>query len=406
MKHNPHPSLNRTLLLALITIATDARAQDVLADAPRLPTGFAQADAVSAAGPQETEIGEFSGSVGLNVMYDSNVTQGSAGGIFEEQSDMVIAPSAQASYVIQNSAWRLGGGANVTRQFFQDRDDFNATNFGFNLFGGYQSEKLVATFTSGMASSAGVNRFAGTFIEQDSYNLGFLGRYRFSTKTSLVASWNQSRTEAQTNGFGDNSSSTFGLSALWQATPLLSIGPGLRYGVRAAADNRDFTVFGPTVSANYQLSTKVKLRSAVGIDSIDSPNGGSNTAVNFSVGLSYNASEFWGANLSMIQDTQPTILGSGVDETFGIQLGFWRQIRSARASLGLSFNDRSPADSVPTTVGVREAQFLSLSAGLAMPVLRNNANLAFNLNWMDQSLGDGSRSWDGFQVGTSLQWQF
>ena len=380
-------------------------AQDVVAEMPSLPTGFSSTVVKTA--NEDGDQGGLDLSLGLNLLYDSNVTQGSSGGLIEAESDWRLTPSVTASYLLGNQTFQLGARANLEHNFFQNRDDFSATNYSLGAFGGYRSKKIVASFTSGFSSNAGINRFTGGFIEQFTYNTGLLASYRFSAKTSLLATWDQQSTEAQTDGFGDISSVTTGLSAVWQATPLLSIGPGFRYGIRTGIDDEEFTVFGPTMRLDYQLSTKIKLRSSIGIDDADSPFTGGDTLLNWSAALNYRASALWGFDLEMIRDTQASLAqGGGFDQITSYRLGYWRKIRKARAQLGISYQDREPTDSQPTIVGVRESTFWNVSASLTFPVFKDKADLALNVLWSDQSSPDDNFNWDGLQTGLGLQWSF
>jgi hypothetical protein len=391
--------------LLLMGSGTALRAQDVVGDLPSLPSGFYEA-AASRIKKRES-YGDFTLTLGLNTLYDTNVTQGSDRGIRPVETDFLIQPTLGASYRIGNNTWHLGTRGSVTRLNYLESDEFNATNYSLGFYGGYQSGKLVASFTTSLADNSGFNRIAGNFIEQQSFSSGLLARYRFSPKTSLLLSWDQSEINSETEGFADTSSLTFGLSAVWQATPLLNIGPGFRYGVRTGFNNGEFTVFGPTVRLDYTLSTKVKLRSSFGLDSTQSPLTADDQLFNWSLALTYTASSLWGFDLEMIRDSRATLIaGGGFDQTSSIKLNYWRKIRRARLTLGIGYEDRDPQDSSGPQVGLRDANFLTLGASLNLPVFRDDVDLTLNFAWRDQSAADEDFSWNGFQSGVGLQWEF
>jgi len=393
----------RTGIVLFFLAAPPSLGRDIVAAMPSLPTGFSTAPAIARALSGGEDLGGLDLTLRLLTLHDSNVTQQSE----EAQSDWLITPSLHASYLLGNSLWELGSRATLERDTYLDRSDFNATNYSLNLFGGYHSDKVVASVTSGIASTAGVNRFTNGFTEQFSYKSGLIARYHFSGKTSLLASWDQRTTESQTTGLGDTSSKTAGLSALWQATPLLSLGPGFRHGTRTGVDDEEFTLMGPTLHLAYQLSTKVKLRSSFGLDESDSPFSKSDTLLNWSFALSYQASIFWGFDLETIRDTQASLTqGGGFDEITSYKLNYWRKIRRARAALGISYEDRTPTDSLRTDVGIRDSSYLTLSAALTFPIYKDEADLTLNVLWRDQSALDSRFSWEGLQTGIGVQWRF
>ena len=406
MNHRKVSRLALPGFVVLNLLCSFSRAQDVVGDLVSLPTGFYET-AASRIGGKETSYGELNFTLSLDALYDTNVSQGNDGGIRPEESDFLIQPSLGASYRIGNDKWRLGTRGNVTRLNYLEVSRFNATNSSFGFYGGYQSKKLVASFTTTFADNSGVNRIAGNFIEQQSFSAGLLASYRFSAKTSLLASWDQREITSDTVGFTDTSSSTVGLSAVWQARPRLNIGPGFRYGVRTGFDDGEFIVAGPTLRLDYTLSQKVKLRSSFGLDFTESPLSPDDELFNWSVTLDYKASEKWGFDLAMIRDSQATLItGGGFDQTSAIRLNYWRKIRRARLQLGIGYEDRSPQDAVGPGVGLRDSSFQTLSAGLSMPIYKDDVRISLNLSWRDFSAADSAQSWDGFQSGIGMTWGF
>ncbi len=396
----------RLVFLLILFSGLLLRGRDVVGEMPSLPSGFSSSGSMISMSEAD-DYGGFDFSLGLNSLFDTNITQASGNGPVEVESDWIITPSLHASYLLGGSRFQLGARAGVEAPFYQDRDDFNATNYSLNAFGGYRSRKVVASFTTGISSNSGINRLTSGFTEQFSYNSGFLASYRFSGKTSLLASWDQRDIESRTSGFSDTSSLTAGLSGIWQATSRLSIGPGYRYGVRTGEDDEELTVVGPTLRLDYQLSTKVKLRSSFGLDRSDSPFSGSDTQPNWSLALDYRASARWGFNLTTIQDTQATFSqGGGFDQSTAYRLTYWRQIRRARLELGLSYEDREPIDIPLNAAGLRDTQYTTLSAALTLPVFKRQADLTFSVNWRDQSSSDDQYTWDGWQSGVGIKWQF
>jgi hypothetical protein len=397
--------------LAVFLFPATLKAQDALAGLPSLPTGFSEAPpsaptSLSSSGAADEQ--SLNWNFGLSTLYDSNVRQGNDTAARPNESDFSLTPNLNLNYLRKSSLWQFGSQARLSYQYFLENDDFNQPNYSLGLFGGYQSTRLVASFSSDLSSSSGFNRFTGSFIEQLSYSTGILASYRLSGKTSFLASWNQQNIESETTGFEDTSSTTLGLSALWRVTPLINIGPGMRYGLRSGGNaNGDFTVLGPTFRFDYQLATRVKLRSSVGVDFSESPDNDDERLMNWSLSLDYERSSLWGLGLSMIQDTQATfITGGGFDQTSSYRLNYRRKIRNAHLRLDLSYEVRDPQGAPQMVSGIRDFNFLSYGASLSFPVFGDHANFATNVTWRDQSAEDDGFSWEGFQWGANLGWKF
>ena len=397
-------AVTRSAFFLVYLYAGALSAQNQASEAPSLASGFSRetslSSLVSASGKSDKGLGI---TLGLSSLYDSNLTQLPDGG----ESDWILTPEIAADYQLGNSRWNLGARGKLSYDSYQKRDDFSDASYLLDFFGGYQSKKVDASFTTGISSTSGINRLAAGFIEQSSFKSSLEASYRFSRKTSLNAKWGQTLTESQSEGYGDTSTETVGFSALWQATPLISIGPGIRYGVRTGNDNEEFIVVGPTLSLNYKLSTKVMLQSTIGIDDSDSPYSRDDSLLNWSLGLNYRASSLWGFDLESIQDTRATLsTGGGFDEISSFRLSYWRKVRRARIQLGVAYEDRSATDSQPTLTIPRDFEYLTLSAAMSLPVFRDRADLKIHVKWRNQDDPDDNSSWEGIQTGLNLTWRF
>ena len=399
--------------LAAFSAAGVARGQEGAARLPELPSGFYEAAATVIGEGEEPSFGKLDFELGLLSRYDSNVTLGAPQGRFEEESDFLIQPSLKSSFQLGSGSgeWRFGLKGNVTRMDFNELDRFNATNYSFGLNGGYQSSRAKLLFNAGYASTGGVNRFVGNFFEQTSISSNLTGDYTISPKTSFELSLRQNSVVSETQGFADTSSTTFRVAALWQATPLIRLGPGFRYGLRTAEvggpiQDQELTVAGPALRLDYKLSTKVNLTSNVGLGFADTPSG-DDDLLNFRVGLNYRASSLWGLNLSMIRDTQATLFArGGFDQISSYRFGYTRKIRSARLNLGVSYEDRAPQGVTQVVAGFRDSSFLNYTASLGLPIFGDAVDLSLNLAWRDFDTTETLQSWNGLQSGLSLAWSF
>jgi hypothetical protein len=395
-------------LLPFLLTSSALRAVDILRDLPTLPSGFTNSSLWTPDLEEDSPSGGLDFSLSLNALYDSNVNQGSGSPMDPEDSDFIVSAGLSASYLRGDESWQLGVNANVGYRHYFERDDFNDPNYGLSVYGGYNTAKTVISFSTSFGFSSGVNVESGNFLEQVSIGSRLSARYRLSGKTSLLASWAQSFSYNQTSGFSDTSSWTAEISAIWQATSRINLGPGIRYGVRGGSGGSDTTVLGPTFRLNYDLSSKVSLRSSVGIDYTDSSLSGTSESLNWSLGLNYRASDRWGLNLSMIRDIEATPIqgSSGFNETTSVRLAYWRSIRQAKATLGISYQDRSSIDGSFALTGPGDSQLITTNAGISMPIFKREARLNFDISYRDFEGGSSNNSWDGFQTGMGLSYRF
>ena len=399
--------------LAAFSAAGLVSGQEGAANLPELSSGFYEAAATVIGSGEEPSFGKLDFELGLLSLYDSNVTLGAPDTLIKEESDFLIQPSLKSSFQLGSGSgeWRFGLKGNVTRMDFNELDRFNVTNYSFGLNGGYQSGRAKLLFNSAYASTGGVNRFVGDLFEQTSVSSRLTGDYTISPKTTFELSLSQNSITSETGGFADTSSTTFLVAGLWQATPLIRLGPGFRYGLRTAEvggsiQDQELTVVGPALRLDYKLSTKVNLTSNMGLGFADTPSG-DDELLNFRVGLNYRASSLWGLNLSMIRDTQATLFaGGGFDQVSSYRFGYTRKIRSARLNLGVSYEDRAPQGVTQVVAGFRDSSFLNYTASLGLPIFGDEADLSLDLAWRDFDTANLVQSWSGFQSGLSLKWLF
>lgn len=394
-------------LLPFLLISSVLHATDIVGNLPSLPSGFTGPSLWNSGLEEDSAEGGLDFSLSLNALYDSNVNRASGSQDDPETSDLIMSTALSASYLVGDATWKLGANANVGYREYLERDDYSDPTYGLKVYGGYNSSKTVVSFSTSFDTNSGVNVESGQFLDQISISSGLIARYQLTGKSSLLASWDQTFANSQTSGFSDTSSWNAGLSGIWRASSRLNFGPGIRYGVRSGSQDSELTVLGPTFRLNYDLSTKVSLRSAIGIDFTDSSLSGSSESLNWSASLNYKASSDWGLNLSMIRDTRATLTrGTGFDEVTSVRIDYWRQIRQAKARLGVSFQDTSISDGLTSFVGIGDSQLITTTAGLSMPIFKRRASLDLNLSYLDFSGDNSERSWDGFQAGVGLGYRF
>ncbi|MFD2256113.1 hypothetical protein ACFSSA_05435 [Luteolibacter algae] len=401
-----HLPLYKACIAGALVHSASLRAQDALIDLPSIPTGFSSASSIYAAPRPELKKGP---TLALNLAstYDSNVTQSSGRPGDPVDSDFIISPGLIASYLIGSSEWLLGTTFAGSYDNYLDSSDLSGPNYDLTAFGGYRGGKLIASFSSGFGFHQGINRYLNANVEQYQISNRAIARYNFSPKTAVVGSISQSSVFYQTDGFNDTSSFNAGVGLLWSATPLIDLGPGIRYGLRTQENTDDLVTIGPNMKVNYQLSEKVSLRSTLGLDFTDSEGVDNDTLVNWSFALNYKANSLWSLNLALLRDTQANPgSGGGFDEVTLYRMGYVRNIRRARLNLGVGLESRT-AEGFTTASSVNDSfDYLTYDASLSMPIYKENLDATLSVRYRDQSSDDPDNSWDGVQTGLGLSWKF
>jgi hypothetical protein len=397
----PFPFVRSSVLASLcLPLASLAPAQDLAVDLPFAPSGFAG----GLGGPIVPLLNGLTTSGFVSGVYDSNVNQGVGG---NDEDDFILSLGGSVGYQTQGREWTIGATYRGSYDQYMDRGSYSGYNQGASFVAGYQGGKLKVMYNAGFDLDRGSNRYYSTFVERINISQGINASYRLSPKTSLASNLGYSFTKANGGDFSDTESFNFGLSAMWQASPLLSVGPGIRYTLRTGDEHPDRHTFGPTVSANYRLSSKLALTSRLGLDFVDySEGGGDDVSVSAALGLNYKASALWGMNVSLFRDYQadPALPGA-FNEVTSFGVGYYRNIRRATLNLGAVYEFNSVER--PLGGGSRGSRdYWSLTSSLGMPIFANTTSASVFMSYRSQSAGGGSGSWDGTQVGFSLARSF
>lgn len=384
-----------------------AGAESAPIDLPIAPSGFSRASAIYGAPNVKPSTGlSIAGT--LAGTYDSNVNQGSGNSGDSEEGDFVISPGANIAYVSEGDRFVLGSLLSASYDQYGDSSEFSGLNYNLSGFGAYNGGKVIATFSSAVAGDRGINRYYGDYVEQTNFSNRLIARYAVSPKTAIVGTVSHSTSIVETEGYSDTTSFNAGIAGFWSATPLLDLGPGFRYALRTSDNQEDQTTIGPNINANYQLSTKVALRSTLGMNFVEQGDLESDSLINWALGLNYKASELWGMNLSLYRDTQSNpSAGGGLDEVTTYRIGYQRKIRRAMLNLGFGYE-------VKTQEGVGSSNFstaedfdyLTLDSSISMPVFADQANITFSVRYRDLSADNSDDSWSGIQTGLGLLWKF
>lgn len=403
--------LRAFLIIPLICGAGRALAAEPPTGAPGTPSGFSRAQAISEASGSSSESDSgLDFTLDLSALYDSNVLQASGERMDPVESDFLLRPALKATYLGGNSSFEFGVVADLEYDYYFDRDDFRDPHYLLKVYGGYQSRKMEANFSSSYGFDSGVNRRTGEFLGQSTFANRFQGSYNLTARTSLLASLTQSSTDSDTSNYADTTSNTAEMSALWKVSALTEIGPGISYGTRSGADDAELVVVGPTLRLNYQLTQKVKFRSKLGLEFTDFPfSDDDDDLFNWFLALNYRASALWGLDLSMTRDTQAALSQEGgFDDVTYLRFSHWRKLRQARLVLGLEYELREKIGNRTATPSgdLNDYDYWEFFTTLALPVYKDEIDLELTLSYRNFDSGEDRDSWDGVQLGTGLSWEF
>ncbi len=351
----------------------------------------------------------FRGTASVRAAYDSNASMGY--GPTGDDSEFYSSFAATLAYRSTAPTLNYGGFYSGGYNWFFDNDDLSGYNqrAGAGLYytpGGAFSAYL----TLGLDYGSGANRYYAAIADETSYSASLGARYVFSPKTSLVGGASIRGTVPDGSTFNDTMGYNLSLAGMWRYSERTEFGPGVRYTFRTGDAQEDRQSFGPTLTANYAATAKIRLHARVGVDFVDYEDSGSGDAsFSASLGANYQASELWGLKLAVLRDTDadPASSNGGYMESTTVRLGYYRRISRATFNFGASYeyDDAEMPDSRQANRPDRD--YWALDCSLGMPVF---ADACYGFVFMRYSKQDGGSGrndeWDSFQGGVGLSYAF
>ena len=391
------------ITLPVFLLPSAVAGQDLEAPLVAAPSGFSELPTgVLPAGNQFLE--GIAYSVSTAYTYDSNLFQGSGKPGSPIEDDIILSFSPGIAYRTQGSTWTLGLAGSLNYSSFMDHEDLGGLGYNTTVDFAYSRKPLNIVASLGYGLEQGVNRnYGSAYVENERFNGSLRVSYVLSAKTSLEARLGQS-TSVPDGSFTTTESANFDITAMWKATPLVTVGPGIGWHWRGGDTQSTRSSVGPLVRLTYRLSQKVALDGSFGVDFAEfGATGRSDTSFSNQLGINYQASSLWGMNLSLSQGTEADGASAGnFRETMAWRIGINRRIRRAVLGLGLSYESNESV--TPTGAGGEgERDYLRFDSSLSMPVFWQRAQAATFVSWNQES---GSREWDGVRFGVSLSASF
>ncbi|RYD80406.1 MAG: hypothetical protein EOP84_12040 [Verrucomicrobiaceae bacterium] len=377
-------------------------AQELSPPTVERPSGYNETPKSFGFDPAEQLMGlEFG--LDASLVYDSNFFQAPNNSLVGDQQETTFMVSPTITY--RRKGAEFAGSVSLTLDYYTyfENPDFNGLGYNLDTDLSYHGGPLTVTGAYGTSKTQGSNRYlGGTFSETIDHRFSLSASYQWSPKTSFDSRFNYHWSSPEQATFSTIDDTSFDLSAMWQATPLFRVGPGVAYSISDGERQVERETIGPIVRAQYQLGNRVALDGTLGLEFVDygGVGGGDDTSYSAKLGISYVPSVWWSANFSLYHGTSADEAAAGAfRETTSIRLGVNRRIYGASLGLGASY---SMDDSTrPSGIGgPGSSDYFSIDTSLGMPILADRGNISIFYSWRQES--GGGRDWDGHQVGLSI----
>ncbi|WP_035614050.1 outer membrane beta-barrel protein [Haloferula sp. BvORR071] len=343
-----------------------------------------------------------------SLVYDSNFFQTSS----NEEDEVTFTISPTLSFRTEGTRFKVIGQAALNYNTYFENSDFNGLGYQFSLEAQYSGAALTATASIDSSKEQGVNRYyGGLFVETLNMGAHLGASYRVGPRTTIDGGVSYSWSDPDQGNLSTSENLNFDLSAMWQATPLIRIGPGVSWRLEKGSNQADRETIGPMLRAQYQLSNRISFDGRVGLDFVDyqGGTGGSDTDFSCSLGMAYRWSEIWGMNLTVYHGTTAdgSALGSATGsyrETTSVTVGYNRRIMRALWDIDMTYS-MDDSTSPNGLFGPGSTDYFSIHTSLGMPIFANRANASIFYSWSQES-GNALRDWSGHQLGFQISSSF
>ncbi|MGJ8696680.1 MAG: hypothetical protein ACSHYF_10205 [Verrucomicrobiaceae bacterium] len=262
---------------------------------PQIPQTFEEAVELFTNGSLRDSSSEgFDFSMRVQETFNSNprISQTNASGVFYTSLSPGVsyrsAPKGRAVFVV-------GASYNPRLNFYHGGAIADNTDHLFNATASYEGAKTWVTFGTTFNLSNDSNRLAEDFARNTTLGVSLSGRHEWSAKTQILGDVNFTRRENSISPLSNNSGLGASVSALWEATPLLSVGPSLRYASTDSDSTGGFDSVGLLARADYDYSAKTNLSMNLGAElvSADQPGIADRISPTGSIRLDYELDDIW-----------------------------------------------------------------------------------------------------------------
>ena len=349
--------------------------------------------------------------VGLSssLFYNSNVAAGlgnTANAANPVGGDVVSMLSSNVGWSLVTSSWSVALNANGTYGKNFNESAFDQQSYGVGGTAAYRGGRFNASLNLNHTVNEGPNFLFGGVLRNLGYSIGLSGSYVLSPKTDLVSSlafsWNQ-----PDGDFGSIANRLVNVSAMWRYSSLLRCGPGLSFGNASGDLQPTRTTVGPTLSADYKLSSKVSLNGRVGLDFVNFGGVRSDPAFSTMINGAYQFNTRRGMSLSLSRGVLADgFLVDSFNEMTALNVSLNQKVgRSLTAAVGFGYQQSDFLTS--SDAGPRPGlDMYTGNVSLALPLLGNQASAMVFIRYMDMVSADVLQNWDSLQTGVSINFNF
>ena len=303
--------------------------------------------------------------------------------------------------------------ANTGQQNNLDREGLAGEDIGFRFSASHTGPKLATSLNASVTTSSGGNRYYGANVEETFYNFSGRASYALSSRTSFDFSTNYSlRSPSAIDGssaYQETTNTNTQLTAMWKISPLLRIGPGIRYTYDTRGDwDGGRSSLGPVVRSTYQLTRKVNLDGQISAEFVSIDSGAASATssgdvespyISGNLSANYAPSRLWSTSLSFSRAVRPeSSSADAFQDTYFTRLSINRRIAAASIfsfGVGHESSDRIGGSSTIS----QKRKYLTVDGTLSFPLWKENVTGAVFCRYRDEQGNYGSGDWSGFQFG-------
>ncbi|MDB4538034.1 hypothetical protein N9230_05425, partial [Akkermansiaceae bacterium] len=208
---------------------------------------------------------------------------------------------------------------NAGLEYFHTNRVDDATNHSLASIITHNGSKLFAEFTGEFYQSTEASRFTETLSENTTTSASLDLNYRLSSKTSLYASAEFRRAESSAGTANTNDLFGATLSGAYNYSPKLSIGPSIRVATSDSDTSGKISSLAFGADVRYRPTSKIQLKSTLGIENVDLPQGSSESSPTATLSVNYRPNPIWSFNGDIRYEAIP--INSRTNSTIGLLPG-------------------------------------------------------------------------------------
>jgi len=198
--------------------------------------------------------------------YDSNIFLSAA----EPEGALSVNLSPWAHYSSAppgGAEWILNGRYSPFFRWFLGQDELNSIDHTGEISLSHEGPVIDLRTGVGYSRISGASRFLeGGRFTNERFSFDFLGSYFLSDRSALQLQLSSGSFSLSTS---DTQIYLAQLTGFWLATPLVRVGPSVRYATRDSSTTGDVRSVGLLVSAAYEFSELVDVLASMGIEQIE-----------------------------------------------------------------------------------------------------------------------------------------